>query len=136
MTLCPTPSEQLCLDKVLSGVLEAIHRDETIRLPSFDPLAARESATALHLVGIEPNPFGGSIGGFRYQFEGEDDLLHLFVARLDGEELAPETGQAVASVVLKDVPTGLVWFKPGRYTQHFYLGHELLGPQKKEAEEI
>jgi len=122
MDLILSLSERSQLDEVLAMVNQAVDRDETIRLPEFDPLIHGGSETALHLVGIEPNPFGGSIGEFRYQFEGEDDLLHLFVVRIDGQELTAEAGQKIASVVLEGVPPGLIWLKPGKFTQHFYFG--------------
>ena len=122
--LCPSTAERAVRDAVLEAVDGAVRSSTVILLPrptSFDDLP---SETALHRAGIEANLYGGHVGDFRYQFEGEDDLLHLFVVRLNGCELTPEDGQAVAAWVLDKVPPGLVWFKPGRYTQHFYLGHD------------
>jgi hypothetical protein len=127
MTLDPAPAEREQIAAVMAAVLSAIRADETIRLPLSDKSDMPDpSDIALLKVGAEPNPFGGSIGPYRYQFEGEDDLLHLFVVRLDASPLTPVEGQAVAALVLGDVPPGLVWFKPGRQTQHFYLGHDVL----------
>ena len=111
------------LEQVLNRVRESIRKNQAITLPPFSETKF-DAKTALHSVGIEPNDYGGIVGNFRYQFEGEEDLLHLFVVRLDGGKLTPEEGQAVAKVILKSVPPGLIWIKPGRYTQHFYFGHD------------
>ena len=123
--LTPSPDEMVALRAVRSALTSAILADERISLPPFD---GRDSSfeTAHHLIGIEPNPYGGTIGPYRYQFEGEEDLLHLIVARSDGAPLSPEEGQAVASHVIAGVTPGLVWFKPGHYTQHFSFGHDEL----------
>ncbi|MBS1715247.1 MAG: hypothetical protein JST30_13015 [Armatimonadetes bacterium] len=121
--MAPGLEEVEMRSSVLEAVLQDVRNGRVIRLP--DPVIdGTASATALHLVGSEPNPYGGMYGPYRYQFEGEDDLLHLFVARSDGDELTPEEGRTVAAWVLETVPPGLVWFKPGRFTQHFYLGHD------------
>jgi hypothetical protein len=120
----PTEAETAARDAVLSAVIEATRADQTVRLPDFDPARDRASVSALASVGVEPNAFGAAVGDFRYQFEGEEDLLHLFVARLDGGALSAEEGRAVAAFVLAGVEPGLVWFKPGTLTQHFYVGHD------------
>jgi len=125
--LLVTESEQTRRDAVIAAILDCIAENRTIKLPEFDPLVSKPSLHfALTSVGIEPNPFGGVVGRFRYQFEGEEDLLHLVVTDLTGEPLTAEDGQAVASFVLKGVPTALIWLKPGTYSQHFYVGHEEL----------
>jgi hypothetical protein len=103
----PTAREAETLARVLGRIREATSKGETIR---YDP--GPEGA------------FVGTLGEFHYVFEGEDDLLHLAVSRLDGGPVSPEEGQAVAAVVLKEVAPGLVWFKPGARSQHFYLGHD------------
>ena len=95
-------------------------------LPDFDPETGTASESALLTVGAEPNPYCGTLGPFRYQFEGEEDLLHLIVTRCDGEPLTPEEGQTVAGFVLEGVPPGLVWFRPGDRSQHFFVGHDEL----------
>lgn len=108
-------------DEVLTRVLDYIRRDETIRLPRFDP---SQSAAASALLSIPDNDFSGHFGPFRYQFEGEDDLLHVIVIRADGQPLTPEDARPVASFVLPGVLPALIWLKPGQYSQHFYLGHD------------
>jgi hypothetical protein len=96
-------------------------------LPPYNPESERPSDQfALVSIGMEPNNFGSTVGRFRYQFEGEEDLLHLFVTDIDCGELTPEQGQVVAGFVLYELPAALVWFRPGRLSQHFYFGHELL----------
>ncbi|MCW5938814.1 MAG: hypothetical protein KF884_05295 [Fimbriimonadaceae bacterium] len=103
----PTASEAETLAQVLGRIRRATAKSEMIR---YDPAPG--------------SLFSGTLGEFAYVFEGEDDLLHLAVSRLDGAPVSPEEGQAVAAVVLKGVAPGLVWFKPGARSQHFYLGHD------------
>jgi hypothetical protein len=73
-----------------------------------------------------PEEFAAEFGEYGYRFEGEDDLLHLIVTRPDGGRLSPEEGQSVAAFVLEGIPPAMVWIKPGEFSQHFYMGHELL----------
>lgn len=125
MILAATPDEVRRRREVLDAVLGAIAQGVTIRLPAFDRTSPPEpSEVAMVAAGAEPNPFGGHIGPYRYQFEGEDDLLHLMVVRQDRGPLAPEEGQRVAAWLLEGVPPALVWFKPGTVSQHFYVGHD------------
>jgi len=129
MTLDPTPIERAQIDAVLESVTVCILSDLTIHLPPFHGVTSDScdpSETALQQVGVEPNEYGGTIGPYRYQFEGEEDLLHLFIVRIDGAPLSPEEGQAVSGAILGHVPAGLIWFKPGHLTQHFFLGHDVL----------
>jgi hypothetical protein len=81
---------------------------------------------ALLSVGIEDNAFGGNVADYRYQFEGEEDLLHLIVTGREGQLLTPQEGQRVASFLLPDVSPALIWLRPGEYSQHFYVGHDEL----------
>ena len=123
----PTKEESERRKEVLDAVLDHVRSGTVIRLPDYDPDASEPSERfAMQSVGIEPNAFGGTIGEYRYQFEGEDDLLHLFVTRSCGHEISAEEGQSVVAFMLKGVPTALIWLKPGNYTQHFYLGHDEL----------
>lgn len=111
--------------EVLASLLQAIAEDRRIELPSFDPdLSGASPETALQSVGLEPNPFGGTRGEVRYQFEGEEDLLHLILTRLDAAPLSVESAQSVVGWLLRGVPAALIWLKPGSVTQHFYLGHD------------
>jgi hypothetical protein len=111
-------------DEVMRRVLAFIAENRRITLPPFDPSVARPSDRfALVNVGLEPNDFAGTADRFRYQFEGEEDLLHLIVTATEGE-VTVKDGQAVASFVLAGVPTALVWLKPGELSQHFYVGHD------------
>lgn len=129
MTLEPTSDETVRRDAVMAEVFRCVREDRTIKLPDFDPEVSRPSPSAMVSVGVEPNPFGGQVGGYRYQFEGEEDLLHLFVTRLDGGPIGPEEAQSVADFVLVGLPRALIWLRPGEFSQHFYFGHdELLRP--------
>lgn len=127
--LDPTTAEIVRRDEVFSSILTAIKQSQTIKLPPFDASLSRPSdQVALQSVGLEPNPFSGTVGPFRYQFEGEEDLLHLIVMPQDGESITPEEARPVAEFLLPTLPPALIWLKPGLYTQHFYFGHdELLG---------
>jgi len=125
--LRPEVSEQSRRDEVMRLILDCVNRNQTIRLPKFDPLLARPSDQfALVSIGLEVNEFSGSLGPYRYQFEGEEDLLHLIVTREDQGELSAKEGQSVAGFVLRGVPPGLIWLKPGEFSQHFYFGHDEL----------
>jgi len=104
----------------MESVRAAVRAGVRIELPRR--LGAGEPA------GFVANPFGGSLGAFRYQLEGEDDLLHLIVARADGCALTAEEAQAVAGVLFEGVPSALVWLRPGEFSQHFYIGHDDLLP--------
>ena len=70
--------------------------------------------------------FSGTLDDFAYNFEGEDDLLHLAIERRDKGEIAPEDAQEVAKHLLGAVPPALIWSRPGTYSHHFYFGHESL----------
>lgn len=124
ISLEPTPEEVARRGEVLARVVEATRANATIKLPPYDPAFSVPSSIALASVGIEPNPFGGTIRAYRYQFEGEEDLLHLFVCRRDGGTLSVREGQEVADFLLAPVPKALIWLRPGDVTQHFYLGHD------------
>jgi hypothetical protein len=114
-------------DQVIKAILDQIRQDRRIFLPPFDPALSRPSDRfALQSVGVEPNPYGGTVRDYRYQFEGEEDLLHLIVTRVDNERLTPEQGQEVASFLLPNLPPSLMWLKPGEHSQHFYFGHDEL----------
>jgi hypothetical protein len=121
-----TAQEIALRDAVVAAVLEAIHRDARIVLPAYHPEFSTPSERALLTVGVEPNPYGGTVGSYRYQFEGEDDLLHVFVVRTDGSSLTVAEGQGVLRFLLPDLPAALCWVRPGEYSQHFYFGHEEL----------
>ena len=125
----PTQSEKDQRNRVMAGGLRAIEANQTIRLPDFDPKIDRASDEfAMLTVGLEPNEFGGRLGDFRYQFEGEEDLLHLMVVRQDLSGLEPSEARSVAAFLLEGVPPALVWYRPGTKSHHFYLGHDdLLG---------
>lgn len=127
MSLHPTAPESARAVEVFEAILDCVRRDEAIKLPPFDASQSQPAEhVALQSVGIEPNPFGGRVGDYRYQFEGEEDLLHLIVTRNDGAELTPEEAQQVAGFLLPNVPPAVIWLKPGQFTQHFYVGHDEL----------
>lgn len=100
--LAPSTAEIAQRDAVVGRVRQSLADGSRIMLPAPE--------------------YGGEIGPFRYQFESEDDLLHLSVERMDGAELSPEDGQAVVRFLLPEVTPGMVWLKPGRFSQHFYFG--------------
>lgn len=111
----------------MSTVVEHVRENRTIKLPPFDPANSSPSPNyALLSVGLEANPFRGTVAGFRYQLEGEEDLLHLIVTDLDGQPITPEQGQSVAGFVLNGLPTAMIWMRPGHFSQHFYFGHDEL----------
>lgn len=109
----------------MGRILDDVHAGRTIKLPPFDPGCERPSDRfALLSVGIEANDYSGTLGDFRYQFEGEEDLLHLIVTRGNGEPVSAEEGQQVAGFVLRGLPPALIWLRPGEFSQHFYFGHD------------
>ncbi len=123
----PTEPEQQRRDEVMTRVLRCIRSDERIKLPVFDPALDRPTDQfALLSIGLEPNDFSGSVGSFRYQFEGEEDLLHLIVTESSQGRLSTQDSQAVAAFVLRGMPSALIWLKPGEYSTHFYFGHDEL----------
>jgi hypothetical protein len=123
----PTPAEVAQRCQVVETLLDYIREDRRILLPQFDSSSAVPSDQfALQSVGIEANAFGGTVGEFRYQFEGEEDLLHLFITRIDGGRLSPEDAQPVVTFLLPTLPQALLWLKPGEFSQHFYFGHDEL----------
>lgn len=106
--MAPTPAENSQRAQILGAVRQAIVDD--IRIPMV----------------VGSGPFRGCVGEFTYQFEGEDDLLHLFVERATQEPLSPGEAQDVVSWLLPEFPSSLIWVKPGVHSQHFYLGHDEL----------
>ncbi len=125
MSFAPTPEERAQREAIIQRVVEFTLSGTTIKLPAFNPDSARPNDRfALLAVGQEENDFRGQAGEFVYQFEGEEDLLHLMITRADLSPLSPEEGQQVAAFVLDGVPPALVWFKPGEQSQHFYAGHD------------
>ncbi|HVT12891.1 MAG TPA: hypothetical protein VHE55_11545 [Fimbriimonadaceae bacterium] len=121
----PTEQEQAQRDAVVARILEFIKLDQRIKLPPFDPArSARGGDFALQA--IEDNDFSGIVGPYRYQFEGEDDLLHLYVIRCDSGRLTPEEARRVVAFLLPDLPPALIWLRPGEFSQHFYFGHDEL----------
>ncbi len=123
--LKPSPEEAARRDRVMRQILRDIRESRTIKLPDFDVTLSRPSDQfALTNIGAEPNDYSGVIGDYRYQFEGEEDLLHLIITRTDATPLVVETAQQVVSCVLNGVPPALIWLRPGTFSQHFYFGHD------------
>lgn len=108
----PSPAEDARRAEVMAAIFERVRNNQAVKLPDFDPAAGNE-------IGAEPNPYNGTISGIRYQFEGEDDLLHLIV-----HVESPNLARAVAAWLFAGVPPALIWFKAGTTEQHFYLGHD------------
>lgn len=103
-----SPTEQETRQSVIRALHGAVAAGVTIKLPA----------------GGEGGPFSGTVGPYRYQFEGEEDLLHLIVTRIDGCPLSAEEGQNVVAFLLPGMPPGLVWIRPGEFSQHFFCGHD------------
>jgi hypothetical protein len=116
MPLDATADQLANASSVMAAVRDCIRNNEKIFLP-----ARANSNQALEFV---PNPFGGVLGEYRYQIEGEDDLLHLIVVRVDAQPLSPEEGRTVAAILFEGTSNALVWLKPGTFSQHFYVGHD------------
>ena len=110
--------------RVIAAIRTSVESNTQIRLPAYDKDFSRPAISALASVGVEPNPFGATVGLYRYQFEGEEDLLHVIVTRQDGTTISAEEGQSVAKFLLPTLPAGLIWIKPGEVSQHFYCGHD------------
>lgn len=120
-----TASESERRNYVIGALLEATRENRTVKLPAFDPEMSVPSPTVASVtVGLEPNPYGGTMGPYRYQFEGEEDLLHVIVTRIDQEPLRVEDAQQVAQALFRGVPPAMIWLKPGHHSQHFFLGHD------------
>ncbi len=111
---------------VLRRILNTVETSERILLPDWDGSPQTPSDYALLNVGLEANDFGGTVGPWRYQFEGEDDLLHLMICRLDQEPMPAEESRALVSWLLKGVPVGLYWVRHATHSHHFYVGHDIL----------
>lgn len=125
MTLTPTALEQEKRDAAIAAILAATATNTMIKLPPFDPEKSVQSPTvASATVGMEQNVFGSTYGEFRWQFEGEEDLLHLIVTRSNFQTLTVEEAQTVVAFILRGIPQALIWLKPGEYSQHFYVGHD------------
>lgn len=125
--MAPSPSEVALRDRIVGSIIELVRQNQAVRLPAFDASrATSHDEPALLRMGEEPNDFGGTVGDYRYQFEGEDDLLHLMVTRRDLAPLSVEEAQAVVAFVVPQVPPGLIWLKPAVRSQHFHFGHDLL----------
>lgn len=112
-------------DEVVERVLRFIRENRTIKLPPFTGGAAKPGGL-FAMQAMEPNEFSGVVSDYRYQFEGEDDLLHIAVMRRDAAELAVEDARHVLAFLLPEAPPGLIWLRPGSYSQHFYVGHDVL----------
>lgn len=122
--LDPNEEERAQRHRVIAAIRASVESNTQIRLPAYDKDFSRPSVSALASVGVEPNPFGAQVGPYRYQFEGEEDLLHLIVTRQDGSQILAEEGQQVAKFLLPTLPAGLIWIRPGEFSQHFYCGHD------------
>jgi hypothetical protein len=122
--LNPSASETAHRNKVMSRILTFIREGSTIRLPAFNGISG--AAADYALLALEPNDFSGAVGDYRYQFEGEDDLLHLAIMRGEGEPLSVEEARQVVHFLLPEVAPALIWLRPGTVSQHFYVGHDEL----------
>jgi len=69
--------------------------------------------------------YGATLGNFRVQFEGEDDLLHLAITRTDDGEVSHREAQTIADAFFHRVPKGLIQCRPAVYSVHYYIAHDL-----------
>ena len=122
----PSQEEEASRREILVRILDYIARSERIVLPEWDRSPQALSDYALLNVGLEPNDFGSKVGEWRYQFEGEDDLLHLMVCRADQGPMPGSEARAIVDWLLAGVPTGLYWVKHATHSHHFYVGHDIL----------
>jgi hypothetical protein len=123
--LHPTIEEANHRNSVFARILDYIRRDEKILLPPYQREETGGGAE-FALLAIGDNHFSGTIGPYRYQFEGEDDLLHVFVMRQDRTELTVPEAQLVVSFLIPEVSPALIWLRPGTLSHHFYVGHDEL----------
>ncbi|MER3496486.1 MAG: hypothetical protein C4320_06725 [Armatimonadota bacterium] len=120
----PSPEERARRLEVVARICDFTERGERILLPPFNAESdCTDDRSALVSVGIEPNDFSGTLGPYRYQFEGEEDLLHMIVTA-GGAPVTVEEGQAVCGFVLAGVAPAVIWLRPGERSQHFYVGHD------------
>jgi hypothetical protein len=121
-----TAAESERRDEVLHAIRCAVSQNQRIVLPKFDPQVSIPSEMALQSVGVEPNDFGGTVAEYRYQFEGEDDLLHLIVTKRDGAAISVTDAREVCTFLLENLSSSMIWLKPGAVSQHFYLAQDVL----------
>lgn len=124
--LRPTPEEQERRQQVLDLVCERIRAAEPILLPPPPAGSDAKSDFALVPIAKSPNAYNGTVGEYIYQFEGEDDLLHIFVVKTADEELELKEAQAVFEFLFPTFPPALSWTKSGTVSHHFYMGHDNL----------
>ncbi|MCW5933233.1 MAG: hypothetical protein KIT45_02905 [Fimbriimonadia bacterium] len=91
--------------RILQSVLEDIEANRTISLNHADR-------------------YGGVLGDYKVQFEGEDDLLHCSVQRVDQSPLDVEQAHRVVEPFFGCCPKGLVWFQPAEFSAHYFIGHD------------
>jgi len=109
--MTPTPEESAKRNAILTTLLDYIKQNQTIKLPELNQ---------------QEEEFGATVGQYRYQFEGEEDLLHLMITKQNEDPITFEEAKQVVTWLLPKLPTGLLWLKPGAYSQHFYFGHDEL----------
>ncbi len=69
--------------------------------------------------------YGMNIGEYRVQFEGEDDLLHLSITRLDSGPINWLEAREMSALFLAGIPETMIFAKPARHSAHFYLPHDV-----------
>ncbi len=70
--------------------------------------------------------YATTIGDFKVQFEGEDDLLHLEIVRLDGSTIDILDAKRIADMFFENIPPALIVVKPAEFSAHYYLPHDIL----------
>ena len=70
--------------------------------------------------------YATTIGDFKVQFEGEDDLLHLEIVRTDRSNIDIHDAKQLADLFFVDIPPALIVVKPAEYSAHYYLPHDVL----------
>ncbi|MHB1460052.1 MAG: hypothetical protein ACYC1M_02050 [Armatimonadota bacterium] len=70
--------------------------------------------------------YATTLGDFKVQFEGEDDLLHLEIVRTDGTKLDILGAKQIADRFFANIPPALIVVKPAEFSAHYYLPHDIL----------
>jgi len=102
-----TVSENATIRQVMGQVLRSIQLSE--RIPY-----SKDSES----------PWGGTLRGLNFRFDGEEDLLHLELEFDPNAESPLYDARALAMRLLEGVPPALIYARPGETSMHYFLGHD------------